>query len=165
MEPPEPDVLTQPPRDPTESIFTTADLWRIGSESATISVGSLAAYSYGLLRYGIGARASTLAFTTLTVGELLNAITARSERHSIFDHTALPPNPYLTTALLGSFGLQAMTLLVPGLRNFLGLTPLSASDGLVIGAGALFSMFINEATKMRRGGSLGEKPAELPVIT
>ncbi len=151
LEPPEPDVLTQAPRNPADPILSAADLRRIGLESAVISTGTLGAYGYGLLRYGMGPQAGTLAFTTLTVGELLNAITARSERHGVFAHTALPPNPYLTIALLGSFGLQALTLLVPGLRTLLGITPLSWVDGLVIGAGTLLPFLANEATKTLRG--------------
>lgn len=159
LEPPEPDVLTQPPRNPADPILSAADLRRIGMESAVISTGALGAYGYGLLRYGMGPQAGTLAFTTLTVGELLNGITARSERHSVFDHTALPPNPYLTTALLGSFGLQVLTLLVPGLRNLLGITPISWIDGLVIGTGALLPFLANEATKtLRSAGMAGANP-------
>jgi Ca2+-transporting ATPase len=151
LEPPEPDVLTQPPRNPADPILSGADLQRIGIESSVISAGTLAAYGYGLLRYGMGPQASTLAFTSITIGELLNAITARSERHSIFDATPLPANPYLTAALIGSFGLQALTLLVPGLRNLLNITPISLLDGLVIGGSTLVSLLVNEATKKQKG--------------
>jgi Ca2+-transporting ATPase len=147
MEPPEPDVLRQPPRNPADPILSPADLRRIGMESAVISAGALGAYGYGLRRYGMGPRASTLAFTTLTIGELLNALTARSERHSVFHETALPPNPYLTTALLGSFGLQALTFFVPWLRNLLGLTPMTPLDGLVIGGSAALTFLVNEVSK------------------
>jgi Ca2+-transporting ATPase len=148
MEPPEPDVLRQPPRNPADPILSPGDFRRIGMESAMISAGALGAYGHGLLRYGMGPQASTLAFTTLTSGELLNALTARSERHSVFHETTLPPNPYLTTALLGSFGLQALTFFIPWLRNLLGLTPMTLIDGLVIGASAVWPFAVNEATKM-----------------
>jgi Ca2+-transporting ATPase len=153
MEPPEPDVLTQPPRDPADPILTSGDLSRIGMESVMISAGTLAAYGYGLLRYGMGPQAGTLAFTTLTVGELLNALTARSERRRIFNEPALPANPYLSAALWGSFGLQALTFCVPGLRSLLGIAPITLMDGLVIGASALLSFGVNELTK-EGGGSV-----------
>jgi Ca2+-transporting ATPase len=147
MEPPEPDVLLQAPRNPTDPILSSADLRRIGMESAVISTGSLGAYGYGLLQYGMGPQASALAFTTLTISELLNAITARSERSSLFDQTVRPSNPYLTAALLGSFGLQALTFVAPGLRSLLGLAPLTLLDGVAIGGGAVLPFLVNEVTK------------------
>src|SRR6266496_3922864 len=70
LEPPEPDVLQQPPRDPAEPIL--------------MSAGAFGAYGYGLARYGMGAQANTLAFTSLTVGQLLHAFSCRSHTHSLF---------------------------------------------------------------------------------
>lgn len=150
LEPAEPDVMQHPPRNPDEPIITAADMRTIGWESAAISAGAFGAYGYGLSRYGMGAQAGTLAFTSLTAGQLLHAITARSETHSVFDTTARPSNPYLSAALLGSFVLQALTLVVPGLRSLLGLTPISLVDGVVIGAGAVLPFVANELGKKTR---------------
>jgi Ca2+-transporting ATPase len=50
-------------------------------------------------------------------------------------------------ALGGSFVLQLMTMLVPGVRQLLGITPISIMDGLVIGGTALAPLLVNEATK------------------
>ena len=147
LEPPEPEVLSQPPRSPEEPIIKPSDFRRVGVESAALSAGALGAYGYGLMRYGMGPQASTMAFTSLTTGQLLHAITSRSETHSVFSRTPLPPNPYLSAALIGSFGLQALALTVPGLQSLLGVTPISLIDGAVIGASALLSFVFNEATK------------------
>ncbi len=147
LEPPEPDVLDRPPRNPEEPIIQPADFRRIGLEATALSAGALSAYGYGLMRYGMGAQASTLAFTSLTTVQLLNAITSRSETHSALGSTSLPPNPYLSAALIGSFGLQALALTVPGLRSLLGITPISLLDGAVIGASAMLPFVLNEATK------------------
>src|SRR6202035_4359859 len=113
-----------------------SDLGRIAAESAALSCGALAVYSYGLSRYGAGARASTLAFTSLTSGQLLHAASCRSQSHSVFNQGMLPHNHYLTAALASSFGMQALAFLVPGLRNLLGLTPFSVGDAMIIAAGA-----------------------------
>ena len=123
-EPPEPDVLRRPPRDPHEPIIPATQLGGIAGEAATISASALAAYGYGLARYGVGHRAGTIAFTSLIIGQLLHAWTCRSQRHGVFTGEALPPNRYLDSAVLGSLGLQTAALLIPGLRGALGLESL-----------------------------------------
>lgn len=147
LEPPEPDVLQQPPRDPAAPILTSADFKRIAFESAVLSAGAFGAYGYGLARYGMGAQANTLAFTSLTVGQLLHAFSCRSHTHSLFGASSLPANPYLTFAVGGSLALQLLAFVMPGLRGLLGLTPLTLLDGAVVGASALLPLVVNEGTK------------------
>jgi Ca2+-transporting ATPase len=147
MEAPEPDVLNQPPRDPNEPIIKNTDFGRIVFESAAISISTLAAYGYGIFKYGISPKARALAFMTLTSGQLLHTISSRSEKHSIFSKEKLPPNPYLNTAILGSFGIQLLTLTVPHLRRLLKITPLNIVDIAVITSGALLPLLVNEGTK------------------
>jgi P-type Ca2+ transporter type 2C len=148
LEPPEPDVMTTQPRDPNEPVVKNSDLGRIVAESAALSGGALAVYSYGLARYGPSAHASTLAFTSLTSGQLLHAVSCRSATHSVLSRGTLPPNHYLTAALGASYGLQVLTFLVPGLRNLLGLTPLDVTDALVITAGAVVPFLGTEGAKL-----------------
>jgi Ca2+-transporting ATPase len=87
---------------------------------------------------------------TLTLGQLLHALSCRSETHSLLARDSLPANPYLDIGLGGSILAQLLTVLVPGLRQLLGTTPLSLSDGLVAAAGAVGPLLINEAIKKRR---------------
>ena len=152
LEPPEPDVLQRPPRDPEEPIVRKSDFKRITFESSVISASTLGAYAYGISRYGMGARANSLAFQSLTLGQLLHAVSCRSETHSIFSEEKLPPNRYLNLALSGSLLLQLLTMLVPGLRNLLGIGAISVLDGAVIGASSLLPLLVNEATKTTAQG-------------
>jgi Ca2+-transporting ATPase len=142
MEPPEPDVLSRPPRNPEEPIVKSSDFKRISFEAATLSAGALGAYGFGIMRYGMGPRAGTLAFMSLTSGQLLHALSCRSEKRQ-----SLPSNPYLSAALGGSLALQFIALAVPGIRNLLGITPISLIDGAVIGGSALLPLLMNETTK------------------
>jgi Ca2+-transporting ATPase len=163
LEPPEPDVLRQPPRDPHEPIVRRGDFRRIALESAVISAGTLGAYGYGIARYGIGPQASAIAFMSLTTAQLLHAISTRSDHLSVFSKERLPPNRFLAGAIGGSLALQGATLL-PGLRSLLGLGPLGAADAAVIAAGAALPFVINEATKSgappaRRTVASKESPA------
>ncbi|MFZ0255371.1 MAG: HAD-IC family P-type ATPase [Gammaproteobacteria bacterium] len=170
LEPPESATMEQPPRAPEAAVITGADLGRLAGESAVITAGTLASFGYALLRYGSGPRASTQAFTTLTLGQLLHALSCRSETHSLLAKDALPANHYLDIGLSGSLFAQLLTVLVPGLRHLLGTTPLALSDGLVAAAGAVGPLLINEAIKKRRvrreeesakGSDVGDKEFSL----
>nr|MBS0019495.1 cation-transporting P-type ATPase [Gammaproteobacteria bacterium] len=156
LEPPELDTMERPPRAPEAAVITGADLGRLAGESAVITGGTLASFGYALLRYGSGPRASTQAFMTLTLGQLLHALSCRSETHSLLAKDALPANHYLDIGLSGSVLAQLLTVLVPGLRQLLGTTPLALSDGLVAAAGAVGPLLINEAIKKRRTRRAGE---------
>lgn len=147
LEAPEPDVLSRPPRNPEEPIIRKDDFKRIAFESAMLSAGAMGAYGYGIMRYGMGPQAGTMAFMGLTLGQILHALSCRSEKYSIYDRERLPANRYLNAALAGSIGLQGLTMVVPGLRSLLGLTPISAIDWLVVGGAAVTPLLINEATK------------------
>ena len=158
MEAPEPDILERPPRDPQQPIFTTADYKRMSFEAAVLTAGAMGAYGYGLMRYGMGAAASTLAFHSLTTGQLLHAVSCRSDHHGMFSPGKLPPNKYLQWALGGSLLLQAGAMFLPWFRTILGLTPVGLLDGLVIGGTALLPLVVNEATKRPPEDNAQEEP-------
>jgi len=158
LEPPEPDVLRRPPRDPHAPIVGPGDFKRLAFEATTLSAGTLAAYGYGLARYGAGPQAGTLAFMGLTSAQLLHALSCRSERHTVFGKERLPPNPYLKVAIGGSLAVQVAAALIPGLRQFLGIGPIGLVDGAVIGASALLPFLINEATKPGTSARAGQSP-------
>ncbi len=149
QEPPEPDVLLRPPRSPEEQLINSSDFKRLLFEASTISAGTLAAYGYGVLRYGQGPQASSMAFTNFVTAGLLHAISHRSETHSIFEADRLAPNNYLTVALTASLGVQSLTLFVPGLRSFLGMGPLNPFDLAISIGTAVAPLLINEATKKK----------------
>jgi Ca2+-transporting ATPase len=155
LEPPEPDVMKKPPRNPNEPIIKGSDFKRITMEASAISASALGAYIYGIMRYGRGPKAGTMSFMSLTMAQLLHAISCRSETHGIFNKSrnrpALPPNRYLNIALGGTCILQILTLAIPGLRNILKITPIGLLDGLVAGGSAIVPFLINESTKTDGG--------------
>jgi Ca2+-transporting ATPase len=110
----------------------------------------MGAYGYGIIRYGMGAQAGTMAFMSLTFGQILHALSCRSEKHRIYDKEKLPPNRYLDAALAGSAAFQGLAMVVPGLRNLLGLAPIGLAGWLVVGGTSVAPLLINEATKKSR---------------
>jgi Ca2+-transporting ATPase len=147
LEAPEPGILTRPPRDSSVSLFTGSDFRSMIRESATITAGALAAFGFGLLRYGAGAAAGTLAFQSLTIGQLLHATSCRSAYRRSPGSDPLAPNPSLFLAVGGSLCLQALTLFYPPLRRFLGLGRIGLPDLAVIAGSAVVPLLINEAAK------------------
>ena len=68
-----------PPRSPDERLIKPTDFQRITREAGVISACALVAYSYALAQYGIGPKSSTVAFMSLTIGQVLHTFSCRSE--------------------------------------------------------------------------------------
>lgn len=153
FEPPESDIMQKPPRPAKKPILESSDLTRITFEGATLAGTAFGAYGYGLLRYGNGKRAGTIAFMGLTLGQILHAQSCRSEHQQFFrrpdgSHSKpLQPNRILQRTIWGGLVLQCLTLTIPGLRNILGLVPIGLLDGAVVAGTALLPLIINEKTK------------------
>jgi Ca2+-transporting ATPase len=122
VEPPERDVMTRPPRDPSASLFGRADSRRLGRRSAQLAAGAMVSYGVGALRgNGIGGPyASTMTFTSLVTSQLLET---RNHRSMSGMH-----DPWLGTVLLSSFAVQGASLAHPGVRSVLGNAPLRIYD-------------------------------------
>ena len=151
LEAPEPDVMQRPPRDPKEPIIRGSDLKSMALESGVITAGTLASYGWGLARYGVGTRASGLAFNTLTTAQLLHALLCRSENAGLYK-AGREPNRYLDAALAASLAAQAGTVLLPPVRKLLGVGPIGLIDLPVIAVGTLGPLLVNDWLKRRRVG-------------
>ncbi len=76
LDPPEQDVLRQPPRDPHVPIIRRQDFIRLARESAVIAAGTLGVYGLSAQRYGLGLKPSTNVFMTLTFAQLLHSLSS-----------------------------------------------------------------------------------------
>lgn len=147
VEPSEPDVMERPPRNPEDPMLRRADFVRIILEGAFLAGGTLGTYAWATRRYGAGPKPGSIAFMTLTISQLLHALSCRSEYRTIFDRELGPLNLPLKLGVGGSLGLQLGASLVPGLRSALGIGRLSPTDWLAIGLGAGLPLLTNEALK------------------
>ncbi len=154
MEEPEADVMTRPPRSPNTPIINQEDFKRIAFEATTLTAGSMASYLYGIFRYGLGPRASSLSFLSLTLAQILHALSSRSEEHRFWEANAIKPNRYINWAVGCSLLLQLFAIAFPPLRGLLGVGPIGLLDGLVIGASSTIPLIVNESTKKK------DKPLE-----
>jgi Ca2+-transporting ATPase len=149
LEPPERDVLKQPPRAPNEPIIGRLDYSRLLRESSVITAGAMGVFAFSLSRYGAGLRTSSNTFNTLVLNQFLHAWVCRSEDTTFLDR-ARPGNRYLNLALAASFGMQALAVALPPLRSILRLTPPTLADLALIAGGSTLPFLINESSKRLR---------------
>ncbi len=145
FEPAEPEIMQQPPRNPGDPVLSRGDLTGMAGDAALISAVTLGAYGLAATRYGIGAPASTVAFSTLTSAQLCYALTCRSEHRSGF--SGLDRNPLLIAALGGTLALQVAAVALPPFRRLLGTTPLGLADWGIVAAGAAVPLIVKETAK------------------
>jgi Ca2+-transporting ATPase len=151
LEPRDPDLMQQPPRDPSEPIVPGRMLRRILTESAAIALGALGVYGIGLSLYGLGPTAQTMAFASLLGSQLLHVGWARAGEQPALTGNRGRRNPYLVGAMVLSAGLQAAALFIPPLRTVLGGAPLGLADLGIAAAGAMLPSAVIEASRFLAG--------------
>jgi Ca2+-transporting ATPase len=160
MEPRDPDVMNQPPRDPREPILPRRMLARMGVESVLMAAGTLATYAAGILRYGIGLQAQSMAFLSLLGAQLLHVPMARAgERPASW--RGYHKNRALMLGLAATLALQ-LAIALPPLRALLLPTPLSPVDVVIAALGALIPPVLIELTRIlesRHPGLSSRSPA------
>jgi Ca2+-transporting ATPase len=125
FEPPEPGTMRRPPYPPRQNIFGR------GMGRDILWVGLLmgfAALGLGFWAWSTGRPSwQTMAFTTLTLSQMGNALAIRSERHSLFT-LGLLSNKALLGAVLLTFALQLAVVYLPFLQGIFKTTALSPTD-------------------------------------
>jgi Ca2+-transporting ATPase len=149
VEPREPGLMNQPPRDPNEAIIPAPMARRMVMESACIAAGALATYGVGLMRYGFGPTAQTMAFASLVGAQLLHVPLARAGTGpaTVGDR---PKNRMLMAGVGISAALQALALFFPPLRVALGSAPLALADLLICALGAFIPIAAIETERRVR---------------
>jgi P-type Ca2+ transporter type 2C len=152
MEQAEPGVMRRPPPVPGAPLLARDDLTTTALDAVVMAAATLGAFGLTWRGSGDAARASTVAFSTLSAGQLLYALACRSHDRPGFYR--LRDNPALMAGIGGMLGLQAATVIVPPLRALLATTPLGLADLALVGAGATVPLVVREALKttQRAGG-------------
>ena len=144
MEPPERNLLSQPPRDPKQGILTKDFIRDLLLQGGLIAVCTMIAFHMGLEKGG-AAMASTMAFATLTMARLFHGFNCRSDK-SIF-RLGFKRNWYSLGAFVAGVCLLALVLFVPVLERVFSVTPLSGGQIGMIVLLALIPTIIIQITK------------------
>lgn len=126
----EKDIMKQKPRSPSEPIVNRTMKIALAFQSVGLTIAVLASYRIGFLMAGNIAAdiqltvARTFCFTTLIVGEMLRAYSARSEYKSLFSLKILS-NKYLNYSVAVAIILLLIVVYVPFLQPIFTTTSLN----------------------------------------
>ncbi len=150
MEKSSPDVMKRTPRDPQEPLLTWDFSVLIAWQGTLLAIATLVAFGIGLRWYGNQdeglQRASTMAFMTLALVQIVHVFDARSQSRSIFT-SRLFTNAWLWTAVTICVLLQIAAVYTPLLRTILHTVWLSKSEWLVILSCSLIPVALVETVK------------------
>jgi Ca2+-transporting ATPase len=145
VDPPDPDLMKQPPRDRRAGLFSrpVVTLMVLGGLWAT---AVNAALFYWALKTGRPeAEARTVVFTSIVLIEFFKAYSFRSDRLSVFNQPFA--NKWLNIAILWELVLLGAILFVPALSRIFGLVPMDNEDRIMIALVAFTILPVLEIAK------------------
>lgn len=160
VEPPEEDIMTQPPRGSDEGVFARGLAAKILVRGVMIAAVTALAFGWSLHSTGDLTRARTLAFVTLVFCQLFHVFECRSERRNIF---SLPPlgNAWLILAVACSALMTLGAVVLPVVQPYFQTTQLALQEwlaalvlsSLTLGVAAVRQFFSWGWRWMRRAGT------------
>lgn len=133
FDPPDPDIMSRPPRRPDEPIIDRSRAGLMSVQGIFMAACALLAFSYVLFveKEGIE-RARTAAFIVLSVSQLFHSFNCRSQMKSVFE-LGIFSNLKLVAAFLVSLSLQLSVVYLPSLQKIFKTQNLNLFDwGLVL---------------------------------
>jgi Ca2+-transporting ATPase len=151
VDPPEPDLMRRPPRNPRKGIFTrpVVTLMTVGGLWSTLVNLGLFAWAQNSGRSL--AEAMTMTFVSLVLIQFFKAYCYRSDRHSVLRRTFA--NKWLNLAILWELLLLAFIVYAPFLHEPFSTFSLPAEDWLIVTVAAFTVVPVLELAKwlQRRG--------------
>ncbi|MEU4258220.1 cation-translocating P-type ATPase [Streptomyces fradiae] len=151
IDPPRGDVMSRPPRPPSERILNYRRLTVIVRAGLVMTVGTLAVFALAR-RYTDEATAATMAFTTFVLFQLCNALAARSEDGPVLGRFQLR-NRTLWICLGAVLVLQVVAVQVPFAQGVFDTVALSAAQWAVCLAAASTVLLAEQAWRTGRARS------------
>jgi Ca2+-transporting ATPase len=97
----------------------------------------LALFHHFFAAHGNAAEGRSIVFASFAINSMVYIFAYRSLRRPLFRMNKLSTNKPLVWAVLGGIFTAILPFLVPGLRNLLGIVPLSLGEWLTVGGIAL----------------------------
>jgi Ca2+-transporting ATPase len=155
VEPPDRQVMRQPPRSPDTPLLNRAEWRHLGIDAAAIMGAMLTTYLWALRRYGAGPRASAITFTTATMSEALYVLACRGHGRK-WHRGDMQQQAVVWGGIGATVGLHLAINHWGPLRRLLQGSPLGLLDYAVVTAAALAPTLLALA---RKGAAAHNVPA------
>ncbi|MEM5793461.1 MAG: HAD-IC family P-type ATPase [Candidatus Aenigmatarchaeota archaeon] len=130
MEPTEGNEMRRKPSNPRAGLINRKLFYLMVTMSFIISICVIGLYIFELSR-GSLERARTIAFLTLSISQLFNAMNCRSFTESIFK-IGFFKNKYLVGGIIASLLAQFAVVYIPSLNRIFQTTPISITDWILV---------------------------------
>lgn len=168
VDPSDPDIMEQPPRDPKSSIFSKNMLITIGAIGVAMAATMIPMFIWKVTSEGGSWRdpynplipeAQTMVLCTMVLFELFTVLACRSEIHSFFKLGPLG-NKWLIYANITSLALLMGVLYIPALNGPFHVVHMGAEDWIWIAPVSLSGFVVVEMVKLvyRRIGKRASRP-------
>ena len=147
--------MRRAPRRSNDSIISRQMLGDLLLVATTMTVGTLLIFFMAPISASI-LHKRTMAFTTLILFQLFNALSARSDSDSAFRN--MFSNHWLWGSILLSFGLQVILLNLPYLQLAFGVVSLSGTDWILCVSVASSVLWVSEVAKYVRRRTTRSEP-------
>ncbi|MFZ2636723.1 MAG: cation-translocating P-type ATPase, partial [Rectinemataceae bacterium] len=157
MDPGDPDIIREKPRDPKEGLFAHGGAKLIAWNGLLIGALSLAAFFIGQRRAGIEGLSGdaalsvgrTMSFATLGLSQLFHAFNLRHPLRSL-GSIGVFSNRYLVGAFVAGTLLQVLVIAIPPVADFFKLSNLGIGDWGIVLLLSVFTVALNEIVKWFR---------------
>lgn len=158
MDPGDPDVMKEKPRNPQESFFAGGAAQRAFGGGMLIGALTIISFWYGYYEHGFSPfdkvvpvntleNARTMAFMTLVACQLFYSLAKRNNTKSIFQ-IGLFSNKYLIGAIVVGLVLQLFIIGVPAIQSAFNLQMLDSKGWIMVISLGLVPLLINELYKV-----------------
>jgi Ca2+-transporting ATPase len=152
FEPKEPGIMDEKPRSLKAPILTRLGISLIGVISITSSIFALSLFGHYFQMHNDPIEGRSIVFASFALNSIVYIFAYRSMRQPLYRMNKLTVNKPLIWAALAGCVTIAIAFLIPGLRQLLGIVPLTLPEWLwVVGVGVvlLFAVEIGKAISSR----------------
>jgi Ca2+-transporting ATPase len=147
FEPKEPGIMDEKPKSLKEPILNHLGLSLIGVISISSAVVVLFLFNYLYSVHGNAIEGRSIVFASFAVNSMVYIFAYRSMRQPLFRMNKLTANKPLLVAVIAGLITAVLPFLIPGLRNLLGIVPLTFIEWSIVAGVALGLLTVVEIGK------------------
>ncbi|MBE3068098.1 MAG: HAD-IC family P-type ATPase [Chloroflexi bacterium] len=147
FEPKEHGIMDEKPKSLKEPILNHLGLSLIGVISISSAVAALFLFHHLYSAHGNAVEGRSIVFASFAVNSMVYIFAYRSMRLPLFRMHKLSANMPLVWAVLAGLAMAVLPFLIPGLRDLLGIVPLTLSEWALVAGIALGLLAVVEVGK------------------